>query len=196
MHKLTKKRRMADWITLNVGGTKFTTTIATLTSDPDSMLAKMFQHEGAIQPAAQDSDGAYLIDANPDYFKPILNFLRRGELVIDPGVSRKGVMSEAKYFGIHSLVSLLNKGTAVGENEETPKKCVVGSKVRITTADGAIIEDIVKEVNEESWYLRVGARQVKVNVDQIQTLEVLDKSVHSYLNNKFICKSSKGEIYV
>ena len=82
------KDRMTDWIDLNVGGSKFTTTRAVLTSEPDSMLAIMFD-EGAMQAAAKDKDGAFLIDANPDpdYFKPILHFLRRREVIIDPGVS-------------------------------------------------------------------------------------------------------------
>ena len=33
----------AELISLNVGGTVFTTTVATLTKDPDSMLAAMFR---------------------------------------------------------------------------------------------------------------------------------------------------------
>ena len=95
---------MEDWITLNVGGTKFTTTRAVLTSEPDSMLAKMFEHEGAWQPGKKDKDGAYLIDGNPKYFEPILQFLRRGKVIIDPEVSHEGVLEEARYFGVQSLV--------------------------------------------------------------------------------------------
>ena len=37
-------------VTLNVGGTKFVTTRQTLLSDPDSMLAKMFDPESPLQP--------------------------------------------------------------------------------------------------------------------------------------------------
>ena len=37
-------------VTLNVGGTKFVTTRQTLLSDPDSMLAKMFDPESSLQP--------------------------------------------------------------------------------------------------------------------------------------------------
>ena len=37
-------------VTLNVGGTKFVTTRQTLCSDPDSMLAKMFDPESPLQP--------------------------------------------------------------------------------------------------------------------------------------------------
>ena len=38
----------------------------------------------------------------------ILHFLRRGEVIIDPGVSLEGVLSEAKYFGVQSMVSRLS----------------------------------------------------------------------------------------
>ena len=37
-------------VTLNVGGTQFVTTRQTLLSDPDSMLAKMFDPESPLQP--------------------------------------------------------------------------------------------------------------------------------------------------
>ena len=37
-------------VTLNVGGTKFVTTRQTLLSDPDSMLARMFDPESPLQP--------------------------------------------------------------------------------------------------------------------------------------------------
>ena len=37
-------------VSLNVGGTKFVTTRQTLLSDPDSMLAKMFDPESPLQP--------------------------------------------------------------------------------------------------------------------------------------------------
>ena len=113
-----------EWITLNVGGTKFTTTPTrtVLTKDPDSMFARMFEHEAAMQPAAKDNDGAYLVDGNPKYFDPILHFLRRGKIVIDPGVSHRGVLLEAKYFGVQSMVDKL---------KSMVKTAKVGSIVRV-----------------------------------------------------------------
>ena len=111
---------LGHWVTLNVGGTKFSTTRSVLTSDPDSMLAKMFEHEGAMQPAAKDKDGAYLIDGNPEYFKPILQFLRRREIIIDSGVSREGVLLEAKYFGVQSMVAKMeDNGKGCGQESLT-----------------------------------------------------------------------------
>ena len=78
------------------------TTKRTLLSEPDSMLAKMFS--GELAPGAKDEQGAYMIDRTPDYFKPILNYLRTRELVIDPKISKDGVLAEARYFGIQGLV--------------------------------------------------------------------------------------------
>ena len=67
---------MNDWVKLDVGGTKFKTTRGTLTSAPESLLAKMFDPDSERPPAALSEDGYYLIDACPRAFAIILNWLR------------------------------------------------------------------------------------------------------------------------
>lgn len=42
-------------VDLNVGGVRFTTTKSTLTREPESMLARMF--EGELAPCEQDREG-------------------------------------------------------------------------------------------------------------------------------------------
>lgn len=99
----------------------------TLTSqEPFSMLSRMFagENNGAdrcgLIPSAVDSSGAYLIDRSPTYFEPVLNYLRTGRLVLDAGVNAEGVLEEAQFFGIVSLVPILESLLA----EEHSKKSV------------------------------------------------------------------------
>ena len=73
------------------------------------MLAKMFN--GEMTPGEKDGDGAILIDRSPDYFKPILNYFRTGKVIIDPNISAEGVLEEAKYYGIESMISQLENYT-------------------------------------------------------------------------------------
>ena len=69
------------------------------------MLAKMFS--GEMRPGDKDEDRAYIIDRSPDYFKPILNYFRTGKVIIDYNINVEGVLEEAKYYGIDSLIPLL-----------------------------------------------------------------------------------------
>ncbi|MEE6479064.1 hypothetical protein FKM82_012115 [Ascaphus truei] len=96
-----------DWLTLNVGGRYFTTTRSTLVSkEPDSMLSHMFSDRDAWG-NRRDHRGAFLIDRSPEYFEPILNYLRHGQLIVNDGVNLLGVLEEAKFFGIDSLIEHL-----------------------------------------------------------------------------------------
>lgn len=95
-----------EWVTLNVGGRLFTTTRSTLTQqDPDSMLARMFSGDKAVSWCSSvDETGAYLIDRSPRYFEPVINYLRHGRVVIDQGLNAEGVLEEAKFYGLRSMI--------------------------------------------------------------------------------------------
>ena len=83
------------------------------------MLFKLFA--GESMPSAKDEQGAFLIDRTPEYFKPILNYLRTGELVIDSRVSVKGVLAEAKFFGVQSLIDQYEESKKAEENSSMKK---------------------------------------------------------------------------
>uniref|UniRef100_G1R6T1 BTB domain-containing protein n=1 Tax=Nomascus leucogenys TaxID=61853 RepID=G1R6T1_NOMLE len=96
-----------DWLTLNVGGRYFTTTRSTLVNkEPDSMLAHMFKDKG-VWGNKQDHRGAFLIDRSPEYFEPILNYLRHGQLIVNDSINLFSVLEEARFFGIDSLTEHL-----------------------------------------------------------------------------------------
>lgn len=118
-----------------------TTRTTLCTPEPNSMLARMFSqptrlfssstttnsnhhshdhhhnpNQGitptiSLKPSPKDVNGAYLIDRSPKYFEPILNYLRHGKLIIDHDVNVQGVLEEAKFYGIVSLLPMLELET-------------------------------------------------------------------------------------
>uniref|UniRef100_A0A8C4NEX0 BTB domain-containing protein n=1 Tax=Eptatretus burgeri TaxID=7764 RepID=A0A8C4NEX0_EPTBU len=77
------------WVRLNVGGTCFVTTRGTLCRDPKSFLSRLCQEDPDLD-SDKDQSGAYLIDRDPTYFSPILNYLRHGQLIINRGLPEEG----------------------------------------------------------------------------------------------------------
>ncbi|PIK33577.1 putative BTB/POZ domain-containing protein KCTD9 [Apostichopus japonicus] len=77
--------------------------------EPESMLARMFGTEDPSWNSAMDRSGAYLIDRSPKYFEPIMNYLRHGQLIVDTNIGAAGVLEEAKFFGMTSLIEPLKQ---------------------------------------------------------------------------------------
>ena len=88
-------------IKLNVGGRVFLTTEETL-SGTTSMLSVLVQHQNP----AQQIDGHYFIDRDPDTFRWILNYLR-GSMVLPPKESYEILLvkEEAEYFALDQLAA-------------------------------------------------------------------------------------------
>ena len=102
-----------EWVQLNVGGTRFTTTKSTLSKDPKSFFHRLINQEsgeggvGGGLESHRDRDGAYLIDRDPAYFAPVLNYLRHGRLVMDKHVEEEGVLEEAEFYNVTGLIDLV-----------------------------------------------------------------------------------------
>jgi len=76
-------RTDASWedpIILNVGGTQFSTTLATLRSGTSPFFEKMFRNEST---ATCSADGTFFIDRNPATFQYILDYIRTGDMVVE-----------------------------------------------------------------------------------------------------------------
>ncbi|TRY68881.1 hypothetical protein TCAL_05241 [Tigriopus californicus] len=118
-----------EWVCLNVGGTVFATTRTTLARDPASFLYRLVvtpttspAHSPAeagapgLPPAlgsplgsSRDAQGAFLIDRDPSYFSPVLNYLRHGKLVMDKSMAEEGVLEEAEFYNITGLIGLVKE---------------------------------------------------------------------------------------
>uniref|UniRef100_A0AAQ4PR57 BTB/POZ domain-containing protein KCTD7 n=2 Tax=Gasterosteus aculeatus aculeatus TaxID=481459 RepID=A0AAQ4PR57_GASAC len=98
----TPEPEFPEVISLNVGGTFFTTRLSTLRRYEDTMLAAMFSGRHYIP---RDAEGRYFIDRDGTYFADILNFLREGELPHRDRV--RAVHREAQFYSIGPLLDSL-----------------------------------------------------------------------------------------
>lgn len=92
-------------LNLNVGGYVYTTTLDTLTRDPNSMLGAMFSGRQCI---AKDTRGNYFIDRDGALFRHILNFLRTSELCLPQSFDEFDQLSaEADFYQVGDLIEAL-----------------------------------------------------------------------------------------
>ena len=111
-------------IDLNVGGTRYSTSLSTLTKYPESMLGVMFSGRHDLE-TMKCSDGNFFIDRDGTHFRHVLNYLRDGEEVVDSFPRSVevllGFLREAKYYQLDGLVtaleSLLREVDTISQND-------------------------------------------------------------------------------
>ena len=105
MSKKLEHAHFSSTIQLNVGGHRFTTSLQTLTKDPNSMLAAMFSGMFEMKPS---EDGAFFIDRDGTHFRFILNYLRNGKLTLPEGATfLKELADEAEFYQIQGILEEL-----------------------------------------------------------------------------------------
>jgi len=93
------------YITINVGGVKYVTTIATLRcKEPNSLLARHFEDPEAMLPV--DAEGNFFLDRDGKCFRHILNYLRGYPLCVKP--EELPVLSaDVNHFSLEGMKPLL-----------------------------------------------------------------------------------------
>ncbi|XP_069908991.1 BTB/POZ domain-containing protein KCTD17 isoform X4 [Oryctolagus cuniculus] len=166
------------WVRLNVGGTVFLTTRQTLCREQKSFLSRLCQGE-ELQ-SDRDETGAYLIDRDPTYFGPILNFLRHGKLVLDKDMAEEGVLEEAEFYNIGPLVRIIKdrmeeKDYAV---TQVPPKHVY----RVLQCQEEELTQMVSTMSD-GWrfeqLVNIGSSYNYGSEDQAEFLCVVSKELHS-----------------
>ena len=96
-------------VKLDVGGRRFTTSLATLVSQPGSLLAAMFSGRYAMH--ADGQEGSFFIDRDGRQFHHVLNFLRSPASFEPPGenTARAALGEDAAFFGLEELAARLRQ---------------------------------------------------------------------------------------
>ncbi|MDP2435484.1 MAG: hypothetical protein Q8P67_07060 [archaeon] len=148
--------REVDVVTLNVGGRRFETTLATLRSQPGSLLAEKFSEESLKK---VDATKALFIDRNPDAFESVLEFLRtRKRLHNKRGISLAAIEEEFRFWRvIPSIAEALAPSPAHTLAEQTRQRTVAA-----ILRDGSIyIEVFMRMLRQE---LELAAQTAKSEV--------------------------------
>jgi len=95
-----------DLVELNVGGIFYSTTLTTLTREPDSLLGRIFT--GAQPAPPKDSKGRYFLDRDGVLFRYVLDYLRSNSLVLPESFrERERLKEEAVHFGLRGITETM-----------------------------------------------------------------------------------------
>uniref|UniRef100_A0A8C5R759 Potassium channel tetramerization domain containing 2 n=1 Tax=Leptobrachium leishanense TaxID=445787 RepID=A0A8C5R759_9ANUR len=186
-------RKGAKWVRLNVGGTYFVSTKQTLCREPKSFLYRLCQEDPDLD-SDKDETGAYLIDRDPTYFGPILNYLRHGKLILDKELAEEGVLEEAEFYNIASLVRLVKE--RIRDNENRTSQGPVKHVYRVLQCQEEELTQMVSTMSD-GWkfeqLISIGSSYNYGNEDQAEFLCVVSRELNNSTNGLVIEPSEKAK---
>ncbi|XP_053308704.1 BTB/POZ domain-containing protein KCTD2 isoform X1 [Spea bombifrons] len=187
-------RKGGKWVRLNVGGTYFLSTKQTLCREPKSFLYRLCQEDPDLD-SDKDETGAYLIDRDPTYFGPILNYLRHGKLILDKELAEEGVLEEAEFYNIASLVRLVKE--RIRDNENRTSQGPVKHVYRVLQCQEEELTQMVSTMSD-GWkfeqLISIGSSYNYGNEDQAEFLCVVSRELNNSTNGLVIEPSEKAKI--
>lgn len=144
-----EEKKVGSRIVLDVGGTKFTTTMTTLVAlEPNSVLAKMFNSSFSTEPEA---DGSYFIDRSGASFGLILNWLRDGKIPDLDLRPEDELLIEAEFYGLEKLTKFIQ----TRRQEKLTEKLVEAKEREAKEREGKEVERKNREQERErtNWEL-------------------------------------------
>lgn len=222
IQKFNNERRSSkQWVKLNVGGTYFLTTKTTLSRDPNSFLYRLVQEdsdlisdrvckkcsnfysnchydkamESIIRILFQDDTGAYLIDRDPTYFSPVLNYLRHGKLVINNDIAEEGVLEEAEFYNITELIRLVKERICL--RERRPLKDSKKHVYRVLQFHEEELTQMVSTMSD-GWkfeqLINIGSQYNYGNDEHAEFLCVVSRECGSSLNSNDVEPTDRAKV--
>jgi hypothetical protein len=162
MSKISKD--MNAKITLDIGGTLFSTTLETLVSEKDTFFTAMFSEEFNTQP---DKDGHYFIDRSPLMFPYILDYLRNPLSLPDLEKIKndkllKRFEDEVEFYHISSIKTAKSSNGVCNSLKDLTEDVKTGSLIHHTVLDG--IHRFTKTRNDWDGILMFPCKKWKIIV--------------------------------
>jgi len=138
-----------------------------------------------------------LIDRDPQYFVPILNYLRHGKLIIEKNLQEEGVLEEAEFYNIQELINLVKE--RIKEREETKKSMNLKRVYRVIQFKETEITQMVSTMTD-GWkfeqIVNVGSHYNYTNDDHSEYLLIVSKeySVNDHQNSEHEGSDKKKKI--
>eukprot|EP01063_Lacrimia_lanifica_P019172 TRINITY_DN2624_c0_g1_i1.p1 TRINITY_DN2624_c0_g1~~TRINITY_DN2624_c0_g1_i1.p1 ORF type:complete len:331 (+),score=112.03 TRINITY_DN2624_c0_g1_i1:86-1078(+) len=181
---------MCDVVRLNVGGTPFDTTAATLSGASyfETLLSSNV-------PVDKDAEGRCFVDRDPALFAGVLKYLRTGVWTEPRGSTGEELLREAQYYGVEIVacdftVGFLREGKAAaagmeGKVEQMQRAAaLIGDKLRVLTADAkdlmfAVVPSFTALQGTVSKVLLKTSRDTleSIDVDKLQVSSMSEEGV-------------------
>ncbi|KAF2980365.1 hypothetical protein EK904_008304 [Melospiza melodia maxima] len=130
-----------------------------------------------------DETGAYLIDRDPTYFGPILNFLRHGKLVLDKDMAEEGILEEAEFYNIGPLIRIIKD--RMEEKDYTVTQVPPKHVYRVLQCQEEELTQMVSTMSD-GWrfeqLVNIGSSYNYGNEDQTEFLCVVSKELYNSPN--------------
>ncbi|ELW68327.1 BTB/POZ domain-containing protein KCTD2 [Tupaia chinensis] len=166
----------------------------TLGREPKSFLCRLCCQEDPELDSDKDETGAYLIDRDPTYFGPILNYLRHGKLIITKELAEEGVLEEAEFYNIASLVRLVKE--RIRDNENRTSQGPVKHVYRVLQCQEEELTQMVSTMSD-GWkfeqLISIGSSYNYGNEDQAEFLCVVSRELNNSTNGIVIEPSEKAK---
>ncbi|EHH58332.1 hypothetical protein EGM_08157, partial [Macaca fascicularis] len=160
-----------------------------------SFLCRLCCQEDPELDSDKDETGAYLIDRDPTYFGPILNYLRHGKLIITKELAEEGVLEEAEFYNIASLVRLVKE--RIRDNENRTSQGPVKHVYRVLQCQEEELTQMVSTMSD-GWkfeqLISIGSSYNYGNEDQAEFLCVVSRELNNSTNGIVIEPSEKAKI--
>ncbi|XP_012670012.1 BTB/POZ domain-containing protein KCTD5 isoform X2 [Clupea harengus] len=176
----TASANNGKWVRLNVGGTVFLTTRQTLLKEQTSFLYRLCQQQDLHSDT--DDTGAYVIDRDPTYFGPILNYLRHGKLVYNKELAEEGVLEEAEFYNITPLIKLIKERILERDSKTTQQHVPPKHVYRVLQCQEEELTQMVSTMSD-GWkfeqMVNIGSSYSYGTEDQAEFLCVVSKELHT-----------------